>query len=111
MAAQATADLRKFQNEDCCLQKSAGLWTTAGSPQGYRNYEKVQVVLMASGFDSLFGAIFGDAKLRPPEPELPDAYLRALRCAANAWLKEHSQHPQAALVQAALVATNPRSQS
>lgn len=63
---------------------------------------------MNQGFDSLFGVIFGDSSLRPPPATIPPEYLKALRCAANAWLKEHKDHPQAALVKTALVATNPR---
>lgn len=53
---------------------------------------------------SLFGSVFGELP-----PSIPPEYLKALRCAANAWLKEHKSHPQAALVKAALVSTNPKS--
>lgn len=56
-----------------------------------------------SQLGSIFGEIFGALP-----PAIPPEYMKALRCAANAWLKEHREHPQAALVKAALVATNPQ---
>lgn len=58
---------------------------------------------------SLFEDIFGPGPFSgPPEPEINPDYLRAIRAAANAWLKEHPQHPQAGLVKVALMATNPK---